>query len=105
MDYFPTFQERRLLIKLLQHSDYYSQIDLEDLHLNDSSSGIALNLPNAQRFIDGLGGDTVGKASGKAKDAMDIDVSGLVALLLSLLSVLYSLFARRIVISQMLSQQ
>ena len=41
--------------RILQHSGYYEQIDLEDLHKPDSSQGIALNLQNIRGFLDGVG--------------------------------------------------
>lgn len=69
-----------MLCVLAQNADYYSQIDLDDLHETDSSQGIALNLPNAQRFMDALGAETSDSGTDRHKsrldnDAMDIDVS------------------------------
>ena len=43
------------MTRVVQRSSYYEQIDLEDLHKQDSSQGIALNLQNTRGPLDGVG--------------------------------------------------
>ncbi|KAI0768370.1 hypothetical protein BC629DRAFT_1535963 [Irpex lacteus] len=47
--------------------DHYSQIDLEDLHDNQASAGIMLNMQDRQRYFEGRSGQT-------GQDAVQVDV-------------------------------
>ena len=38
-------------------SQRYSQLDLEDLHDNQSAAGIALNMVDSKRYFEGRSGD------------------------------------------------
>lgn len=51
------WDRRSSAYNLLNSFQRYSQLDLEDLHDNQSSAGIALNMLDSQRYSEGRSGD------------------------------------------------
>ncbi|OCH95142.1 hypothetical protein OBBRIDRAFT_823077 [Obba rivulosa] len=47
--------------------DHYSQIDLEDLHDNQSTTGIILNMQDRERYFDGRSADPLGSQAASEK--------------------------------------
>ena len=46
------------ITRVLTADQHYSQIDLEDLHDNQASAGIMLNMQDRQRYFEGRSGQT-----------------------------------------------